>query len=116
MYLYAISVAPFFANQQLKLDPLDLADCDLVFGPVVKFGGPGRLMRSHLLGMLEPASILQVNRHAGRAPGVTPDRRQKPRVPRSFTDRCPGIVPIQRAPAKRGASLVHALKQRLLVL
>ena len=37
-----------------KLNPLDLADCDLVFGPVVKFGGPGRLMHSHLLGMLEP--------------------------------------------------------------
>jgi hypothetical protein len=28
----------------------------------------------------------------------------------------PGIVPIQRTPAKRGASLVHALKKRLLVL
>jgi hypothetical protein len=27
-------------------------------------------MRSHLLGMLEPAAILEVNRHAGRAPGV----------------------------------------------
>jgi hypothetical protein len=73
-------------------------------------------MSSHLLGMLEPASILQVNRHTGRAPGVTPDRRQKPRVPRSFPDRSPGIVPVQRAPAKRVASLVHALKQRLLVL
>src|SRR5215472_10682159 len=116
MYLYAISVAPFFANQQLKLDPLDLADCDLVFGPVIKLGGPGRLMRSHLLGMLEPASILQVNRYTGRAPSVTPDRRQKPRVPRSFANGCPGIVPIQRAPAKCGASLVHALKQRLFVL
>jgi len=100
------------------LNPFDLADCDLVFGPVVKFGGPGRLMRSHLLGMLEPASILQVNRHSGRALGVTPHRhrRQKPRVPRSFADGCPGIVPIQRAPAKRGASLVHALKQRLIVV
>ena len=73
-------------------------------------------MRSHLLGMLEPASVLQVNRHTGRAPSVTPDRRQKPRVARSFPNRCPGIVPIQRTPAKRGPSLVHALKQRLLVL
>ena len=58
MRLYAISLSAIFTNQQLKLNPLDLADCDLVFGPVVKFGGPGRLMRSHLLGMLEPASIL----------------------------------------------------------
>jgi hypothetical protein len=54
-------------------------------------------MRSHLLGMLEPAAILEVNRHAGRAPGVTPDGRQKPRVPRSFANGCPGIVPIARA-------------------
>ena len=66
-----------FASQ-LKLNPFNLADGDLVFGPVVKFGGPGRLMRSHLLGMLEAASILEVNRHAGRTPSVTPDRRQKP--------------------------------------
>src|SRR6516225_10207230 len=105
-----------FTSQQLKLNPLDLTDCDLVFGPVIKFGGPGRLMRSHLLGMLEPSSILEVNRHAGRTPSVTPDRRQKPGVPRSFANGYPGIVPIQRAPAKRGASLVHALKQRLFVL
>src|SRR5260370_29588963 len=97
MRLYAISLSAIFTSQQLKLNPLNFADCDLVFRPVVKFSGPGRLMRSHLLGMLKPASILQVNRHTGRAPGVTPDRRQKPRVPRSFANSCPGIVPIQRA-------------------
>jgi hypothetical protein len=73
-------------------------------------------MRSHLLGMLEPAAILQVNRHTGRAPGVTPDRSQKPCVPCPFANGGPGIVPVQRAAAKRGASLVDALKQRLLVL
>jgi|SRR6516162_6972699 len=116
MRLYAITRSTIFRSQQLKLNPLNLTDRDLVFGPVVKFGGPRRLMRSHLLGMLEPTSILQVDRHAGRTPGVTSDRRQKPRVPRSFANGCPGIVPIQRAPAKRGASLVHALKQRLLVI
>src|SRR5438552_8312668 len=75
--------------------------------PVIKFGSPGRLMRSQLLGMLEAASILQVNRYTGSTPGVTPDRCQKPRVARSFPDRCPGIVPVQRAPAKRGASLIY---------
>ncbi|HEX7193529.1 MAG TPA: hypothetical protein VF207_01065 [Chthoniobacterales bacterium] len=41
-----------------KLNPFNLADRDLVFGPVVELGGPGRLMRSHLLGMLEPAAVL----------------------------------------------------------
>ena len=54
-----------FTSQELKLNPLDLADCDLVFGAVVKCGGPGRLTRSHLLGMLHPAIVLQVNRDAG---------------------------------------------------
>jgi hypothetical protein len=59
--LYAFIRYTFKCNlhqPQLKLNPLNLANCDLVFGPVVKFGGPGRLMRSHLLGMLEPAPIL----------------------------------------------------------
>ena len=81
-----------FASQQSKLNPLDFADCDLVFGPVVKLGGPGRLMRSYLLGVLEPASVLQSS-----TPGVTPDRRQKSRVPRSLANGCPGIVPVQRS-------------------
>jgi len=34
-----------FTSQQSKLNPLDLTHCDLVFGPVVKFGGPGRFAR-----------------------------------------------------------------------
>ena len=53
MRLYVISPSVIFTSQKLKLNPLDLADCDLVLGPVVKFGGPRRLMRSHLLRMLE---------------------------------------------------------------
>src|ERR1700747_865325 len=114
MRLYAITLNAIFTSQQLKLNPLDLTDSDLVFGPVVKFGCPGRLMRSHLLGMLEPAAILQVNRGASSAPGVTPDRRQKPSVPRSFANGCPGIEPIQRSAAQRGACLVYALEQRCL--
>src|SRR6516165_5558188 len=91
--LHAITLIEILTSQQLKLNPLDLTDCDLVFGSVVEFGGPGRLMRSHLLGMLEPPSILQVNRYPCRAPGVTPDRRQKPGVPRSFPNGDPGVIP-----------------------
>ena len=53
-------------------------------------------MPGHLLGMLEPASVLQVNRHTRRTLGVASDRRQKARVPGSFADRRPGIVAIQR--------------------
>ena len=55
MRLYAITKSTIFTNHQLKLNPLDLADGDLVLGSVVKLGGPGRLMRSHLLGVLKPA-------------------------------------------------------------
>ena len=57
----------------------------------------GLFTRGHLLGAFEPASILQVNRHTGSAPGVTPDRSQEFRVPRSFANGCPGIVPVQRS-------------------
>ena len=35
-------------------------------------------MRSHLLGMLEPASLLQVDRHTHCAPGMTPDWVRNP--------------------------------------
>jgi hypothetical protein len=44
------------------LNPFNLADRELVFGPVVELGGAGRLMRSHLLGMLEPAAVLHFER------------------------------------------------------
>ena len=98
MCLYAINLDEIFTSQQSKLNPFDLADRYLVFGPVVELRGAGRLMRSHLLGMLEPASILQVNRHTRSAPGVTPNRRQKPRVPSPFANGRPGIVPVQRVP------------------
>ena len=84
MCLCPFTLSAVFARQHLKLNPLNLVDCDLVFGPVIKFGGPGRLRGGHVLGMLESASVLQVNGHTGRAPSVTSDRRQKPRVPGSF--------------------------------
>ena len=89
-----------------QLNPFNLADRDLVLGPVVELGGPGRLMSRHLLGMLEPTTVLQVDRHTGRAPGMAANRRQKAGVPGSFADCCPGVIPIQRAAAKRGACLM----------
>jgi hypothetical protein len=36
MRLYAISLSAIFTSQQLKLNPLDLADCNLVLCPVVE--------------------------------------------------------------------------------
>ena len=36
-------------------------------------------MASHLLGVLKPSVVLQVNRNAGCPPGVTSDRGEKTR-------------------------------------
>src|SRR6516162_10446182 len=36
MCLYAITQSAIFVSQQLKLNPLDFADGDLVLGPVIK--------------------------------------------------------------------------------
>ena len=61
-----------------KLNPLNLANRDLVLGAVIEFRSPRRLMSSHLLGVLQAPSVLQVNRHTGCAPGVIPDGVRNP--------------------------------------
>jgi hypothetical protein len=58
-------------------DPLDLTECNLVLCPVVKFGCSRRLMAGHLLGVLEPSVVFQVDRDAGSPPGVTSDWSKK---------------------------------------
>ena len=60
-------------------DPLDLTECNLVLCPVVKFSCSRRLMAGHLLGVLEPSVVLQVNRDAGCPPGVTSEGSKKAR-------------------------------------
>jgi hypothetical protein len=84
-----------FTSQQLKLNPLNFADCDLVFGPVVKFGCSRRLMTSHLLGVLEPSVVLQVNRDAGCPPGVTSDRGEKTRSLGPFPNSRPCVIAVK---------------------
>ena len=42
-------------------------------------------MAGHLLGLLEPPVVFQVNRDAGRPPGVTSDWSEKTLVPALFT-------------------------------
>ena len=73
-------------------------------------------MPGHLLGMLEPASVLQVNHHTRRAPGVAPDRRQKPRVPRSFADKLPRRYNDSARGRIARCLLFEALKQRLTIV
>src|SRR5260370_39068802 len=45
---------------------LDLIERNLVVGPIVKLGGPRRLVRRDLLCVLESAAVLHVSRNAGR--------------------------------------------------
>jgi hypothetical protein len=57
------------------------------------------IMARHLLGMLEPSIVFQVNRDAGCPPGRTSDRGQKTRRLGPFPNRCPGVVAIQSSSA-----------------
>src|ERR1700676_4692636 len=68
---------------QLRIEPsqpdsLHLAQCNFVLCPVVKFGCSRRLMSGHLLSVLEPSVVLQVNGDTGRPPGVTSDGGEEP--------------------------------------
>jgi hypothetical protein len=49
-------------------------------------------MPGHLLGVLEPSVVPQVNRDAGCPPGMTSDRREKARRLGSLSNRSPGVV------------------------
>jgi hypothetical protein len=42
--------------------------------PVVELGRSGRLMASHLLGVIQPAVVFQINGDACCSPSVTSDR------------------------------------------
>jgi hypothetical protein len=44
---------------------------------VVKLRATRRFVADHLLGVLEPASVLQVGHHTGYTPSVTADRSKK---------------------------------------
>ena len=60
-------------DQTSQPDALHLTQCNFVLCPIVEFGCSRRLMAGHLLGVLEPSVVLQVNRDAGCPPSVTSD-------------------------------------------
>jgi len=70
-------------------------------------------MPRHLLGVLEPSVVFQVNRDAGCPPGVTSDRREKARCLGSFPNRSPGVVPVQSASRYLRPNRINALEQGL---
>src|SRR5271166_5482012 len=57
-------------DQTSQPDALHLTQCNFVLCPIVEFGCSRRLMAGHLLGVLEPSVVLQVNRDTGCPPGV----------------------------------------------
>ena len=52
-------------------------------------------MASHLLGVLEPTIVFQVNRDAGCPPSVTSDGGEKTCCLGSLPNRSPGIVAVK---------------------
>jgi hypothetical protein len=102
-----------FGNEFSQPDTLDLTECNLVLCPIVEFGCPRRLMACHLLGVLEPAVVLQVNRDACRPPGVTSDRGEKTRGFGPLPDRSPGVVAVQSTSRHLRSGRIYALKQGL---
>ena len=55
-------------------------------------------MAGHLLGVFEPSVVLQINRDAGRPPGVTSDGGEKALRLGALPNRSPGVVPFKARP------------------
>jgi hypothetical protein len=70
-------------------------------------------MSRHLLGVLEPSVVFQVNRDAGCPPGVTSDGGQKARRFSPLPNRSPSVVPVQSASRYLRSNRINALEQRL---
>ena len=79
----------------LQPDSLYLTQCNFVLRPIVKFGCPRRFMPGHLLGVLEASVVFQINRDAGRPPGVTSDWGLKTHRLGSFPNRSPSVVSVK---------------------
>ena len=94
-------------------DSLHLTQCNLVLCPVVELGRSRRLMAGHLLGVLEPSVVLQVNRDAGCPPGVTSDGGEKTRRLGPLPYCCPGVVPVKSSSGHCRSKRINALEQRL---
>src|ERR1700737_4208474 len=81
-------------NQVSEPDSLHLTQCNFVLCPVVELCCSRRLMPGHLLGVLKPPIVFQVNSDAGCPPGVTSNRGQKTRCLGPFPYCSPCIVAV----------------------
>jgi hypothetical protein len=67
-------------------------------------------MASHLLGVLESAIVLQVDRDAGCPPGMTSNGGEKTCRLGSLSNGSPGIVPVKSSSRHCRSSRIYALK------
>src|ERR1700675_1863462 len=70
-------------------------------------------MAGHLLGVLEPSVVLQVNRDAGRPRGVTSNGGEKTRCLGPLPNCSPCIVAVKSSSGHCRSNRIHALEQRL---
>ena len=70
-------------------------------------------MPSHLLGVLEPSIVLQINGDAGRTPGVTSDGGEETRRFRPLSNGSPGVVAVKSSSGHGCAKRIYALEQGL---
>ena len=75
----ATPLRKFPGHQTSQPDSFHFIQCNLVLCSIVKSGCSRRLMAGHLLGVLEPSVVLQVNRDTGSPPDVTSDGGEKAR-------------------------------------
>jgi hypothetical protein len=94
-------------------DALHLAQCNLVLCSVVKFGCSRGLVSRHLLRVLQPSFVLQVNGDPGCPPGVTSNGGEKAGRLGPFSNRSPGVVPVKSSSGYGRSSRINALEQRL---
>jgi hypothetical protein len=70
-------------------------------------------MASHLLGVLEPSVVFQINGDAGCSPSVTSDGRQKTRSLGPLSYCCPGVVSFKSSSGHCRSKRINALEQGL---
>ena len=104
-----------YATEASQPDSLHLAQCNLVLCSVVKFGCSGLVSR-HLLGVLQPSVVLQVNGDAGCPPGVTSNGGEKAGRLGPLSNRSPGVVPVKSSSGHCRSSRINALEQGLAAL
>jgi hypothetical protein len=100
-------------NEFSQPDAFYLAQCNLVLCSVVKFGCSRGLVSRHLLGVLQPSVVLQVNGDPGCPPGVTSNGGEKAGRLGPFSNRSPGVVPVKSSTGYCRSSRINALEQRL---